>query len=299
MTQTINHNQQNVNNSSAVLAANSKLSEMSSVFSYEGNNVTMRLENGVVFVNLTEVAKAFPSKNLSVIVNSKEIQGYISRLTEIRNFSSADLLIVSKGGVKDQGTWAHQRVALRVAQKLSTDFAIWVDEKIEELLTTGRTSIVQKIPTNKELALMVIQAEEEKERLMLENKAQQEIIAQKDAQIEVLDEKSKHVDYVLRSPNTITTTVIAQDYGMSAKTMNKILHEYGVQYKQNETWVLYSKYKECGYVHSNPVSIENKETNIVSVKNHTVWTQKGRLFIYNFLKEKGVLPLLERKGVLE
>ena len=150
---------------------------MSNVFSYEGNNVTMRLENGVVFVNLTEVAKAFPSKNLTQIINSKEVQEYASKLaTKLQIYSLADLVQVTRGGDGSHGTWAHQRVALRVAQKLSTDFAIWVDEKIEELLTTGKTSIQQRVPTNKELALMVIQAEEEKERLMLENKAQQEQI---------------------------------------------------------------------------------------------------------------------------
>lgn len=52
----------------------------------------------------------------------------------------------------------------------------------EELETGQATPFYQKIPTAKELALMVIQAEEEKERLMLENKAQQEVIeAQKPA----------------------------------------------------------------------------------------------------------------------
>lgn len=106
------------------------------VFNYNGNNITLKKENGNVYVNLTEVAKAFPEKNLSTIVNSQEIKDYVHRLSEIKNFSFADLLIVSKGAPHlGGGTWAHQKVALRVCQKLSTDFSIMVDTKIEELLS--------------------------------------------------------------------------------------------------------------------------------------------------------------------
>lgn len=96
--------------------------------------------NGYILVCLTDFAKPFPDKNLSHIVNSKELSDYVARMSEIQNCSSLDLLQVTKGNHSDgreQGTWAHHRVAIRVAQKLSTDFAIWVDDKIEELLTTG------------------------------------------------------------------------------------------------------------------------------------------------------------------
>lgn len=119
-------------------------SDMGQIFSYNGNSVRMRKMNGYILVCLTDFAKPFPDKNLSTIINSKELTDYVGRLSEIKNFSSLDLLQVTKGNHSDgreQGTWAHQKVAIRVAQKLSTDFAIWVDDKIEELLTTGSTSL--------------------------------------------------------------------------------------------------------------------------------------------------------------
>lgn len=146
------------------------------VFCYNGNNITLKKENGNVYVNLTEVAKAFPEKNLSSIVNSQEVKDYINRLSEIKNFSSLDLLQVIKGNYSDgrqQGTWAHQKVALRVCQKLSTDFAIMVDTKIEELLSQGYTTLDNI--NRKELARMILEQEEEKEKLQLliEQKTQQ------------------------------------------------------------------------------------------------------------------------------
>lgn len=148
------------------------------VFNYNGSNVPMtRNENGVVYVNLTEIAKAFPNKNLSKIVNSIEIKEYCKALAEITNVSSADLLIVSKGGdVSKQGTWAHQKVALRVAQKLSPDFAVQVDTWIEELLTKGKVELRPAVPQSYSEALRQLADEveaKEKAQLLLAEKSEQ------------------------------------------------------------------------------------------------------------------------------
>lgn len=43
-----------------------------SIFRFKGNDITMKQENGIVYVNLTEVAKSFPNKNLSKILNSRK-----------------------------------------------------------------------------------------------------------------------------------------------------------------------------------------------------------------------------------
>ena len=68
------------------------------VFSYNGSDVSMtRSENGTVYVNLTEVAKQFPNKNLTQIINSQEIKEYCIALSVLQNYSSVDLEIVSSG----------------------------------------------------------------------------------------------------------------------------------------------------------------------------------------------------------
>ena len=124
-------NEENSNDTGVVLSTVNP-SEMGKMFSYNGINVRMRKMNGYILVCLTDFARLFPDKNLSTIINSKEM---------------TDLLQIIKGGnVSQQGTWAHQKTALRVAQKLSTDFAIRVDDKTEELLTTGNTSISSRLP---------------------------------------------------------------------------------------------------------------------------------------------------------
>lgn len=88
-------------------------------------------------------------------------------------------------------------------------------------------------------------------------------------------------------------SVIAKDYGMSAKKLNKILHELKIQFKQGKTWLLYQKYAGKGYTQSKTHTIDADYS-----KMHTYWTQKGRLFLYDLLKnKKGILPLIEQKDV--
>lgn len=106
--------------------------------------------------------------------------------------------------------------------------------------------------------------------------------------------KADYYDKIMQSKSLVTITQIAKDYGWSAKQMNDKLHELGVQYKIGGQWVLYSKYQDKGYTFSTTVDITKKDGSS-SVRMNTKWTQKGRVFIYNLLKENDILPTIERK----
>lgn len=84
----------------------------------------------------------------------------------------------------------------------------------------------------------------------------------------------------------IPITLIAKDYGKSGKAFNILLSELKIQYKCGNTWVLYQKYADKGY--TNSVAIQVSEKKCVT---STYWTQKGKEFLYNFLKNKlSLLP---------
>ena len=128
-------------------------------------------------------------------------------------------------------------------------------------------------------------AEKELSNLRLENKVQEQQIAE-------LKPKASYYDLVLQCKDLLSMTEIAKDYGMSAKGMNKLLHDLGVQYKQSVIWFLYSKYQSNGDTQTKTQNY-SKPDGSQGVTTHTYWTQKGRLFLYELLKANEILPMIE------
>lgn len=108
-----------------------------------------------------------------------------------------------------------------------------------------------------------------------------------------LKPKADYMDKILKNPGLVTITQIAKDYGMSGQEMNNILHGLKVQYKQSGQWLLYKEHQNCGYTHSNTVDITHSDGR-PDVRMNTKWTQKGRLFLYQLLKDNGILPTIEK-----
>lgn len=130
--------------------------------------------------------------------------------------------------------------------------------------------------------------EEQKEKRLLET--QNKMLEQQVAEYEP---KITYLDTILESKDTVLVSQIAKDYGISAQNLNNILHKSGIQYKMNGQWLLYSKHHSKGYTKSKTHQIIHKD-GTESVKMHTHWTQKGRLFIHEILKDQGIVPLMDR-----
>ena len=105
-----------------------------------------------------------------------------------------------------------------------------------------------------------------------------------------LKPKADYYDMILSNKSLVNISVIAKNYGMSAVAMNRLLHNLGIQYSQSGTWLLYSKYQDKGYTHTEMKPDRKGEGLYPSTK----WTQKGHIFIYELLKKHDVYPTIEK-----
>ena len=169
-------------------------------------------------------------------------------------------------------------------------FKHWVTSEVLPAIRKHGMYAVDELLENPDIAIQAFTALKEErtknKALQTENAMQKQIIAE-------YSPKASYYDVVLQTADALSVTQIAKDYGKSAKWLNETLHEHGVQYKQGEIWLLYQKYAEAGYTRSKTHTYSGNDGKQHS-KLHTYWTQKGRLFIYQLLKENGILPLMEQ-----
>ncbi|WAW14098.1 phage antirepressor KilAC domain-containing protein [Peptostreptococcus equinus] len=119
-------------------------------------------------------------------------------------------------------------------------------------------------------------------------------VAVQNQQILEMKPKASYYDVVLNCKDLLSMRAIAKDYGKSAQWMNNLLHELGIQFKQSDIWLLYQRYADKGYTSTKTHNYLGNDGEYHS-RVHTYWTQKGRLFIYELMKQNGVYPLIEQE----
>lgn len=133
-------------------------------------------------------------------------------------------------------------------------------------------------------------------RIELAEQKVKQLESENEEQKQLIDQMKKGNDYlnvILQSKGTLATTQIAADYGMTAVKFNKKLNEMRIQHKVNGQWILYSNLMGKGYVHSKTISFYHSDGR-PDTRLCSEWTQRGRMFLYDALKEVGILPLIER-----
>lgn len=200
-------------------------------------------------------------------------------------------------------------VLMQSRKPIAKQFKKGVKAILKEIRTNGGYIATSQDDTPELImarALQVAQATIEKHnariaQLEAENAEKNKAIEQAEEQVVQLSEtvasmkpKVDYCDIILQSKETVATTQIAQDYGMTAKAFNILLRNFGIQHKVAGQWILYAPYLPLGYVQSESIPITHTDGR-KTTKLFSKWTQKGRLFLYEELKKHGVLPSIERK----
>lgn len=87
---------------------------------------------------------------------------------------------------------------------------------------------------------------------------------------------------LLNTEGTFTTKHIANELGISAISLNKILCDKKIQYKESGAYVLYQKYADKGYAVYRLAQYEHNSGE-KDTSHYLVWTNKGRGFLLNYI----------------
>ena len=194
--------------------------------------------------------------------------------------------------------------SLVLSSKLPTakKFKRWVtSEVLPSIRKHGIYATTQTIETmlaDPDNAIKVFTAlKEERAKRIEQEKQIATLTAENQMQAQQIAEfkpKAEYVDIILQSTDTVTTTQIAFDYGMSARELNKILHDEKIQHKVNNQWILYKDMMNKGYTKSETIPITRSDGR-QETKMYTKWTQKGRLKIHEILTQLGFIANFDRE----
>lgn len=182
------------------------------------------------------------------------------------------------------------RLIVRSKLPAAEKFERWVfDEVLPSIRKYGlyaTDQLLDEIIKNPDMGIKLFteykKAKEKTKKLELEIAQNKQIIGE-------LQSKATYYDLILQNKSLMPISKIAKDYGLSGTALNKILHELEIQYKLSGTWLLYQDYADKGYTQSKTHAIGAHKSVM-----HTYWTQKGRLFLYDLLKnERSLLPCME------
>ena len=229
----------------------------------------------------------FNLKDVCEVLDIKNHKDVVSRLNP-KGVDTADTL--TNGGVQKMTYINDSNLYKTIFQSRKEEAEQFTEWVTSEVLPTIRKhgayatpETIEQMISNPDFAI----------QLLTELKNEREKVSLLSATVKEYEPKASYYDKILKSKSLMNTTVIAQDYGMSAVAFNSKLHELRIQHKVGGQWILYSEHQGYGYVHSETFEFEGMDGN-TRVKMTTKWTQKGRLFLYEKLKANGILPTIEQ-----
>lgn len=258
---------------------------------FGGSKVSVYQWNGEMFMTTKQLGTALeysePTIAINKIINRNEYlkDEEFSVLTKVVNTDGKayNTRLITEDGIYE--------ITMLSKKPKAQEFRQFI-RKLLKGLRKGELTITPSYQIDDPIARAKRWIDEEKHRQLLEGE-----VLQLNNKIEEYEPKVRYLDEILDSKDTMTVTQIAKDYGLSARRLNQILHEQGIQYKSGKQWVLYAKHAGKGYTQSKTHSYD-KSNGFIGVNVQTVWTQKGRLLIHTTLESLGIVAEMD-KDVIE
>lgn len=264
------------------------------IFNHEqfGEITIIQSENSKVLFKANDVAKALGYSNpqkairehckgVNVLGTPSENQFGTTVLQPTKFISEADIYRLVMRSKLPAAEAFQDWVVEEVLPSIRKTGAYMTPETLQHAIT--EPDFLIKLATNLKM--------EQEGRKLAEDKVTEQhtvIVAQENTMKE-MTKRATFVDYILSEKKCVRISQIASEYGISAQRLNSLLYDWGIQKKVNDQWLPKTKYAPYNYMKSVTATTE------YGLKLSSMWTQAGRLFLYRFLKEKGIIPLFEKE----
>ena len=190
-----------------------------------------------------------------------------------------EMIVINEAGINELIFSSKMPKAKEIQQWIFSD----VMPKLRQYGMYFDYPILQQYGENPEEAMknietVIVRQREENQRL-------QNTISEQEDRIKRMKPKEDMYNYLIHSAGFNNTTTVAEDYGMNVYEFNNLLANFGIQYKGWDRWYLYPQYEGYGLS-----TIQGGHDEFGVYFEFMAWTNKGRQFLYDFLKSKGILP---------
>lgn len=226
--------------------------------------------NGELLVSSITIAENINLLHDSLLSNISKYENEIKQFGALieQDFKESLNISNNKSLLKQRKAYLlnENQTMLLINLSRNTDLVIKFKMNLTKAFSLMKNKLFQKnLPTPLETARMLVQVLEEKEALLLTNKALE-----------------KQNTILMHTNNLYTASEIAKELNLkSATVLNQKLADMKIQYKINNSWVLYSKYADLGYTSIKQHILENGKE-IYDRK----FTQTGRDFILKLFELK-------------
>ena len=228
-------------------------------------------KNGELLVSTITIAENIDLLHDSLLSNISKYENEIKQFGALieQDFKESLNISNNKSLLKQRRAYLlnENQTMLLINLSRNTDLVIRFKVNLTKAFSIMKNKLFQKnLPTPLETARMLVQVLEEKEALLLTNKALE-----------------KQNTILMHTNNLYTASEIAKELNLkSATVLNQKLADMKIQYKINNSWVLYSKYADLGYTSIKQHILENGKE-IYDRK----FTQSGRDFILKLFELEG------------
>ena len=248
------------------------------VFNHEQfGQIRICLNEGKEWFCLSDVCKALEINNPRDVKKRLQQRGVVT--IDTPTYNQHGTMVMQEMTYIDEANL--YRCIFQSRKQEAEQFQNWVFEVVlPQIRKTGGYIPVSREDDEKTILAKAVKI------LMRTVEVQKQELAEQDIEIARLALKAEYAEAVLMSPSCYTMTQVAKSLSMTVQQLQHWLHKMRIIYRSpSGCWMLYAEYLKKGYEAYRTKKGENLFGEVLWTDTYLVWTERGKEFINNLLRQ--------------